>query len=188
ELLRQLAERELGQDLAQRRQMLSLELRSRQRTAKRCRERHVAKVPLQLRAARAPDPNVNEARGQLIKEPRLPEPRLPLDHQQGKRTVERLPHAAFERVELARPAEQAEDGMLAGVLRPPDRAWQERADVLLAEDGRLERPRLGGRLETELLVQPRAKSTVGLERVVLAPERIETKHRRAVGALAEAIE
>ena len=73
-------------------------------------------------------------------------------------------------------------------LRPADWAGQERVDVLLAEDRRLQRPRLGGGVKAELLVQPQAESAVDLERIVPAPERIEGEHRDAVSALAETIE
>ena len=61
-------------------------------------------------------------------------------------------------------------------------------DVLLAEDGRLECPRLPARLEPELFVQPHPKLAVAAERLVRAVECVEREHLGAVGALAEAVE
>ena len=145
-------------------------------------------MPFQLGTARAPDPDPNEAHRELVEEPGLPEPGLSLDHQQCKRSVEREPDAAFEALELARPAEQANGTFARVALRPADWAGKERVDVLLAEDRRLQRPRLDGGVKAELLVQPQAESAVDLERIVPAPERIEGEHRDAVSALAETIE
>ena len=52
----------------------------------------------------------------------------------------------------------------------------------------LERACLRGRLEAELLVEPRAVAAVAAKRLVLAAERVEGEHLRAVGAFAEAVE
>ena len=61
-------------------------------------------------------------------------------------------------------------------------------EILLADDGRLERACLGRRLEPELLVEPHAEGAVAAERFVRTPERVESQHLGAVCALAEAVE
>ena len=58
ELVLRLNQRELRQELAERRQRRSVEVDAGERVPKRGRERNVRKVPLELRAARASDPDV----------------------------------------------------------------------------------------------------------------------------------
>ena len=72
--------------------------------------------------------------------------------------------------------------------RSSGRSGQQRVDVLLAKDGRLERPGVPARLEPELVVQPHPEFAVAAERLVRAVEGVEREHLGAVGALAEAIE
>ena len=68
-----------------------------------------------------------------------------------------------------------------------DRPGEQRAHVLLAQDGGLERLCLGGRFEAELLAEPAAEVAVALEGLVTAPERVQREHLTALSALAEAV-
>ena len=61
-------------------------------------------------------------------------------------------------------------------------------DVLLADEGRFERTRLPGRLQSELLVEPHAEAAVPAQRLMGSAERVERQHLRACCPLAEAIE
>ena len=91
-------------------------------------------------------------------------------------------------LELVCAAEQAK-GLTAGMCTGrADRSWQQRPDVLLTNNRRLERTCLRRRLEPELLVEPQAEAAVAAERFVLTTERIESEHLRAVRPFAEAVE
>ena len=127
---------------------------------------------------------------QLVEQAGLAEPGLSLDLDQGERRRRSARRTASrEHLELGCAAEQAK-GVTAGIVHgsPPDRSRQQRLDVFLADDRRLERTRLRRRLEPELLVEPQAEAAVAAERLVLTTERIESEHLRAVRPLAEAVE
>ena len=149
--------RQLGQDLAERRQPRGVELDAGERFAERGRERHVragaARAREQLaRPTRTSVELVAPARRAAASCRARPRPRSG-QAQRRRRAPRRT--AVRERVELGRRGRAGgarARRRLAGVA--PDRARQQRADVLLADDRRLERPRLGGRLEPELLVEP----------------------------------
>ena len=116
------------------------------------------------------------------------QPGLCFDQQQRERSAERLPGGALQRAKLSGPAEQAH-GALPGVpLSPLDRARQQRADVFLAEDSRVQRPGLRGRLEPELTVDQGAEATVHLQRLVLAAQRVKGQPGRPLRPFAEAIQ
>ena len=71
--------------------------------------------------------------------------------------------------------------------RAPHRNGQQRTDVVVAEDRRLERRGLWAGVEAEFLVEEGAEAAVAVERLILASERVEGEHGGAVGAIAEAI-
>ena len=98
------------------------------------------------------------------------------------------PNRADELVELGRAAEQPELLISAARRCPPDRARQQRVDVLLADDRRLERPRLGSRLKPELLIELRPERAVSAEGLLRAAERMQGEHRGAMCSLAEGVE
>jgi hypothetical protein len=104
-------------------------------------------VPLQLRGARAPGADADEARVQLVEEARLADAGLALDEEHGERSLQRLPGRALERLQLGGAAQQDYRAAAGFLARTHDRSRDEQANIVLAEDGRLERARLGRRLE-----------------------------------------
>ena len=92
------------------------------------------------------------------------------------------------RAQLFGPAEQADGRRRRSRSRATIGARQERTDVVLAEDRRLERARLRRGLEAELLVEPSSERAVRVERVVLAAERVEGEHLLPLRPLAEDVE
>ena len=113
-------------------------------------------MPLEQRAGGASDPDSLELCLQLVEQSCLAEPRFPFDLDQRDAVVDAALDCLHERVELGAAPEEA-DGVAAGVrVGASDRARQKRADVLLADDGRLEGARFRAGLEPELFVEPLA--------------------------------
>src|SRR5690349_13916505 len=90
--------------------------------------------------------------------------------------------------ELARATQQANRPRRGVPLLGANRPRQQRSDLLLPQDRRFEHAGLTCRFEPELAVESRAELAVGLERVMLTTQGVESEHRRSLSAFAEAIE
>ncbi len=169
-----------------------VELDAGERVAERGGERHVGQVALELGAARTPDADVVEPAPASSSSRRVfPSPASPSIWISASVPVEPAPDGARERLELGRPAEQAQPRVadrrprLRGAIGRGSRT----SDVLLAEDGRLERTRLGVGSSPSSSSSRTAEAAVAGERLVLTAERVERQHLAApVRSLAEAVE
>ncbi len=125
-------EGELGQDLSRARAVRrASSVDAGERVAERRRERHVRQMPLELRAARAPDADVVELAHELVEQSRLAEPRFALDLDQREVPVERprtdcgracrarssRPSSRNARAAASRRARGSDEGAASG--RPP---------------------------------------------------------------------
>ena len=165
---------ELGKDLPERRPPVDVgpELGERLTHARRrsARRAGAARAPSSLRA-RLRTPSRRRSSSSSRRD--LPRPASPSTWMRtASSSPRRIPSVSSSSSD-SRPSSRTVASPISA-SRPPDPAREQRVDVLLAEDGRLERSGLPARLEPELVVQPHSKLAVAAR----AP-RVSGRVRRA---------
>ena len=134
------------------------------------------------------DPGAVELRPEFIEQSRLADAGGAFDLDQRHALFDSSPDGLHECVELVAASDEADTVGFRARARAFDQAREKRADVLLADDCAFECPCLNAWLEAKLFVEVAAVVAVAVERFVHAPECVERKHLRALGAFAEVVE
>ena len=148
----------------------------------------VGQVALELRAVATAQAHPRQAGRQLVQQPGLAHPVLSFDHGDGQSRIAGLPDQGLQAAQLGPAPDEGSIVWPRGRPLAFQGAGQQRGGGLLSQDGRLDLPGLGRRVQPQVRRQQRPQALVPGQAFSLVPLGVVGQHGQPVGPLGVGID
>ena len=148
----------------------------------------VGQVALELRAVATAQAHPRQAGRQLVQQPGLAHPVLSFDHGDGQSRIAGLPDQGLQAAQLGPAPDEGSIVWPRGRPLAFQGAGQQRGGGLLSQDGRLDLPGLGRRLQPQVLRQQGPQALVPGQAFSLVSLGVVGQHGQPVGPLGVGID